>query len=130
MVGVGMLLVSFTFLTFGFTSDYWGRDWYPAVLISPLLMVSMACATVSFFSLAMKISWTRAAATQFTLYMAMSNVGDAVGARLNNANYWLAKLDWGPLGNSGFYILAGSVALLPLLVLPFMNPNAVVDRKD
>ena len=36
--------------------------------------------SVSLLALFMNISWTRAAATQFTLYMTLSNVGFAIGA--------------------------------------------------
>lgn len=148
MLGVGMAVVSATFFGFAFTADHWHREWYPAFLMIPLFTGALACATVSFFSLAMKISWTRAAATQFTLYMTMCNIGDACGARLNRANYWitdgiwcgtegseffqawLSRIDWGPLDTPGFYLLAGSVSLAPFLVLPFMRPDTVVARRD
>ena len=52
-------------------------------LLLPTFKGTLAFATVSLFSLYMKVSWTRAAATQFTLYMALSNLGYAVGAKLN-----------------------------------------------
>jgi hypothetical protein len=38
--------------------------------------------TISVFASAMQLCWKRVAATQFTLYMAMSNLGLSVGAAL------------------------------------------------
>jgi PAT family beta-lactamase induction signal transducer AmpG len=36
--------------------------------------------TIAFLAAAMGLCWQRVAATQFALYMAVSNLGDAVGA--------------------------------------------------
>ena len=130
MAGLGLILTSATLLTFGLTSAHWGSDSYPAVLLIPLFRGFFALTTVSLFSLYMKISWTGAAACQFTLYMALSNLGYKGGAKLNELNQWLAS--WGyqtTLTNGDFYVLAGCLALIPLTILPWLRPDSVVQKR-
>ncbi len=137
MAGLGIILTSATLLTFAFTSMYWYEDGYPQILLLPLFKGFFALTTVSLFSLYMKISWTGAAACQFTLYMAMSNLGHALGAGLNRLNRWIeigvargwSFLDGIVLDDSHFYMAAGVLALAPLTILPFLRPQSVVDQK-
>jgi PAT family beta-lactamase induction signal transducer AmpG len=77
------------------------------------------------FSLYMKVSWTRAAATQFTLYMTMGNVGYAIGAKLNA---WL-ELTGLPLSIADFYLIAGLLPIFPVLLLIGLNPDGIEERK-
>ncbi len=92
------------------------------VLLLPAFKGTLAFATVSFFSLFMKVSWTRAAATQFTLYMAMSNLGYALGAKL---------ITWLELSGFNLSLVAftcwPSVPLIPLLV--GLDPDGVEERR-
>jgi len=136
MAGLGMILTSATLLTFSLTSSYWSYESYPRALIIPLFKGCLAFTTVSLFSLYMKISWTRAAATQFTLYMAMSNVGYALGARLNSLNTWIdrwegsfAILQGFTLVEADFYLITGVVTLFPLAFLFFLDPDSVARQK-
>ena len=137
MAGLGLVCTSATLLTFGLTSAYWYESGYPAVWLLPLFKGFFALTTVSLFSLYMKISWTGAAACQFTLYMAMSNVGHALGAKLNSLNSWIEKaaqrgwssLDGVVLADQHFYLVAGYLALVPLFFLVFLRPDTVVAQK-
>jgi hypothetical protein len=95
------------------------------VLLLPAFKGTMAFATVSLFSLYMKVSWTRAAATQFTVYMAMGNVGYAIGAKLNA---WLPQVGFTPT-LTDFYLVAGFLPIVPLLLLIGLDPDGVVARK-
>ena len=73
----------------------------------------------------MKTSWTRAATTQYTLYMAGSNLSYAFGARL---------LTWTDSGGFGFdaadyYVIGGLAPLLSLLLLFTLDPDGVERKK-
>ena len=91
----------------------------------PAFKGTLAFATVSLFSLYMKVCWTKAAATQFTLYMAMANVGYAVGAKLNA---WIELAGFSPT-MADFYLVAGAFALLPLVFLTGLDPDGVEARR-
>ncbi len=136
MAGLGMIMTATSLLTFSLTSSHWDHESYPRMLIIPLFKGCVAFTTVSLFSLYMKISWTGAAASQFTLYMAMSNVGHALGAGLNRLNSWIELwagnfgfLEGITLAEPDFYLVAGVVSLFPLVFLVFLDPDSVVRRK-
>ena len=67
----------------------------------------------------MKIAWTTAAATQFTLYMTLLNAGNAFGPVLTRLG----------LGYAESYLLCAALAVLPLAVLPLLDPESVVRRR-
>lgn len=119
IAGIGMTITVLTFLTFSLTAQWWMTDGYPLVAYILCLETGIAMTSVSLFSLFMKISWTTAAATQFTLYMTMLNVGHAFGPVLT-------RLD---LGYPKTYMLCAALATLPLMVLPLLNPDNVLRRK-
>jgi PAT family beta-lactamase induction signal transducer AmpG len=125
MARVGLLLMAAVLFTFGATAAYWDRSWFPHVLLLPAFKGTLAFTTVSLFSLWMKVSWTKAAATQFTLYMAMSNVGYAVGAKLNA---WIELAGFAPT-LADFYLVGGILPLLPLIFLGGLDPDGVEARK-
>jgi MFS transporter, PAT family, beta-lactamase induction signal transducer AmpG len=125
MARTGLVMMGATLLTFGLTIETLAGSHYPHVLLLPLFKGAVAFTTVSAFSLFMKVSWTRAAATQFTLYMAMGNVGYALGAKLNA---WVG-LTGLSLSLADFYILGGLLALVPLVWLRGLDPDGVLARK-
>lgn len=122
---LGLILLSGVLLIFALTSPLWDHAWYPHVLLLPAFKGTLAFATVSLFSLFMKVAWTRAAATQFTLYMAMANVGYAVGAELNA---WIEQLGFS-LSLAGFYLVGGLLPIVPALLLSGLNPDGIEARK-
>jgi len=65
-------------LTMALTSSFWTS---PGVVVGFIVgfYVLFVCYTVSVFATAMQLCWKRVSATQFTLYMAVSNLGLAVG---------------------------------------------------
>lgn len=90
------------------------------VMLLPIFRGSIAFTTVSLFSLYMKSCWTAAAATQFTLYMALSNIGYSIGTQLNS---WLPALGIS-LDYPDYYVLGGllpAFAFLVLLTVPRAN---------
>ncbi len=119
MALIGGLVASGGLITFGLLHPYWVSDSFSGLWIIPLFKGAIAFQTVSLFSLYMKISWTTAAATQFTLYMAISNFGVFLGSQLN-------RLDW---ERWSLFVLGGTSALIPIVLLLLMKPDLVVKRR-
>ena len=112
-------------LVFAALPSLWDQDWFTAgyLIINPGLL---AIGSVGFLSMGMQISWTRASATMFTIYMTLSNVAHVVGNELTG----LLRPDE---GEKFTYVetmtVAGVLMLVPLLLLPLMNANQVVQAK-
>ena len=124
---LAMMACSAVFFAYTLTSAYWNVDGYPHFLLYPMFKGLVAMAAVSFFSLAMKVSWTSAAATQFTLYMALGNVGYAIGAKLNT---WLAVVFGATPSYEQFFIVSAILPLLPLVLLLGLNPDRIVRQRQ
>ena len=80
--------------------------------------------SVGFLSMAMRVSWTTAAATVFTIFMTVSNIGHVLGNKLVGP----VRERLGLTYEETFY-LAGATILIPLLLLLVMNPGQVDERK-
>ena len=137
MAATGMVFTAGVLAAFGATSTWWYESWFPVVAVLPLFKGGYAFVTVCLFSLFMKISWTAAAACQFTLYMAMSNVGFVLGSGLNRLNSWIriwtdagfSSLGGVELATHHFYYVAAVLALIPLVFMPLVKPADVERRK-
>jgi PAT family beta-lactamase induction signal transducer AmpG len=68
-------------ISMGLLKSYWVS---PAVITSYILIyyILYVFLTISIFAIGMQLCWNRVAATQFTLYMAIANMGRATGAGL------------------------------------------------
>jgi PAT family beta-lactamase induction signal transducer AmpG len=119
MAFIGGLVVSGSLITFGLLHPYWLSASFSPLWIIPLFKGAIAFQTVSLFSLFMKISWTTAAATQFTLYMSVSNFGMYLGTQLN-------RLEW---QQWQLFVLGGTSALIPIVLLLMMKPDLVVKKR-
>ena len=107
--------------TFGIFSDYWINSF----VSTTYLIIHQGCisfGTVAVFSLFMQISWTRAAATMFTSYMAMANLSTIMGTRL------AGRLDE-ILSYNSIFVLVGIVTILPLGLLVLINPDRMFKLK-
>jgi PAT family beta-lactamase induction signal transducer AmpG len=115
--GFGLLAV-----TFGLSDAYWTTTWFATgyLVVAPAFL---ALGTVSGFSLFMRISWTTAAATMFTCYMALSNVGDVIGKGLL-ANSLHKSFDYPTC-----FCLLGIVTLIPLILLCGVDARTVERAK-
>ena len=69
---------------------------------------------VAFLAVSMILCWKRVAATQFTLYMAIGNMGRAVGASLLGPAR--EHFDW-----SGMFVVFGACMVLALLVVQLLR---------
>lgn len=128
MVGYGLAAI-----TFALSRGMWNERWFSMGYL--LSCETLAAVTsVGFLSMAMRISWTTAAATVFTTYMTLSNLSHVVGN-------WLAgpvreALKFGsesPAANMRSYELtfaAVAVAsVVPLLLLIWVSPDEVDRHK-
>ena len=108
-------------IAFGLLSGYWTNSF----VSTAYLIIHPGCisfGTVAVFSLFMQISWTRAAATMFTSYMAMANLSTIMGTRL------AGRLN-GVLPYDNVFILVGIFTILPLGLLILINPDIMFKLK-
>jgi PAT family beta-lactamase induction signal transducer AmpG len=118
----GICFVITTLLTFSLTSSSWESPGYPHYLLLPAFRGGIAFTTVCLFSIYMKYCWTAAAATQFTLYMALNNIGYSIGAKLNS---WVPA--WGvALSYEQYYLLGAVLPVAALLLLLSLDTTAEV----
>jgi PAT family beta-lactamase induction signal transducer AmpG len=72
MILVGMM---------AFFSNFWSNSTFVTGFIIAFYILT-TFNTIAIFATAMRLCWKRVAATQFTLYMAISNLGLALGAAI------------------------------------------------
>ena len=116
-------------IVFAACPGMWNERWFATTYVVSFEALN-AIASVGFLSMAMRISWTTAAATVFTTYLTMSNVGHIVGN-------WLAGpvrrlfifAEYGESVTMYSYELTfrfvGLVTLTPLLLLFLVRPHEV-----
>ena len=75
------------------------------------------------FSLTMALSWSKASATMFTSYMAISNLSVVLGSKLI-----------GPLtknfSTGNIYVLMMVICLCPVALYKYMNPKPIIEIKN
>jgi PAT family beta-lactamase induction signal transducer AmpG len=108
-------------LIFGCLPQLWSQSWFTAgyLILNP---GALAIGAVGFLSMAMKISWTKAAATMFTVFMTLSNVGHVVG---NWVVGWVHDELSLSLTYEKWFFVAAFVTIAPLVLLPVVNPARV-----
>lgn len=106
--GYGLLAI-----VFGSFPGLWSENWFTAgyLFLNPGML---AMGSVSFLSMAMRISSTKSAATMFTVYMTLSNIGHVLGN-------WLVGPLRAQLSYEQAFWAAGIATLLPLLLLFFVR---------
>ena len=96
---------------------YWFQVFY--LVVYPALV---AVGTVSMFALAMALSWSKASATMFTSYMAISNMSVVIGGKLIEP---LSEV----MSIGQIYIAMMFVCLAPVVFLKSMDPRPILDIK-
>ena len=111
-------------LIFAACPGLWDQTWFTAgyLILNP---GALATGSVGFLSTAMNVSWTKAAATMFTIYMTLSNVGHVAG---NNMAGWLRDSEQLGLSYEASFVVAGLVTIVPLALVAFINPATVAAR--
>ncbi|MBW3543196.1 MAG: MFS transporter [Planctomycetes bacterium] len=133
-------------VAFAVCPGLWHERWFTT---SYLLATEglLAMGSVGFLSMAMRLSWTTSAATMFTTYMTLSNVGHVVGNKLAGpVRQWLTfdvgdslvgVLTFVPLSEPAAATLAyqpvfwfvALASLCPLFLLPLVEPARVDDAR-
>ncbi|MBP85426.1 MAG: hypothetical protein CMJ64_01720 [Planctomycetaceae bacterium] len=117
--GYGLLAI-----VFGCCPHLWSERWFAAgyLFLNPGLL---AMGAVGYLSMGMRISWTKAAATVFTVFMTVSNIAHVLG------NSLVGPLrDGYALTYEQTFMVAGIAMFLPLFLLPLVVPEQVDRRKD
>lgn len=106
MMRIYLVLIIAALISAALLKPYWDQTVVITSFIA-VFYVLITFTTIAIFAAAMNLCWKRISATQFTLYMAISNLGLAAGA-------WLL----GPLTNmmSWEYLLA-AIVIFPLIML-------------
>ncbi len=106
-------------LIFAAFAGQWGESWFATgyLFVNPGLL---AVGSVGFLAMSMRLSWTKAAATMFTIYLTTANIGHVVGN-------WMVGLLREELGFSYelTFAFAGVAVILPLFLLPLVRPEDV-----
>lgn len=131
---VGFGGYAMTVLIFAACPGMWDQHWF-AMTYLILYEALAAVASVGFLSMAMRISWTTAAATVFTTYMTLSNVSHLFGN-------WLAgpvqeMLKFGDTSDAAkmrsfelTFWYVGIITLIPLFFLFLVRPVEVDIARD
>ena len=119
VMGVSLGASALLALLFGALPGLWSTAWFTTLylVLAPALW---AVVGVSFLSFSMRITWTRSAATIFTTYMTLSNVGHVIGN-------WMAGPVREVFSYEHTYLASGLMIIVPILLLPLVRP-AQVDR--
>ncbi len=122
MLSVYLSLIIILIAVFAFMNNLWSNNIVVyAFILSYYTLYTFLC--IAMFAAAMHLCWKTVAATQFTLYMALSNMGRAAGATM------LGVLKT----NYSWEIVLLIIALMPLImvfVIQFMNFNKHRVRVD
>lgn len=81
MMSIYLILLITLIVSAFFLRDYWANR-YIFIGFIGLFYTLITFTTIAIFASAMQLCWKRISATQFTLYMAISNLGLAAGAAL------------------------------------------------
>ena len=96
----------------------WFQSFYLAVY-----PFCIAMGTVAMFALAMALSWSKASATMFTSYMAISNLSVVIGNKLIGPFSELFSV-------GQIYLLMMVICLSPVVLLKSMDPRPILDIKS
>ncbi len=122
MISIYLVVLLALFAGMFLLKSFWNREFIITGFMA-LYYVLYVFITIGSFAIGMELCWCRVAATQFTLYMAISNMGRAVGASL-----------LGPLKNAFaweyVFLIVGIFALLSLLFIMVMRMRKHLEKLD
>ncbi len=122
MISIYLTLLIVLAGAMSFLNAYWQKDIFVTGFIIGFYVL-ITFTTIAIFASAMQLCWKRVAATQFTLYMAISNLGLAAGAAV--MGQLKGFLDW------EYVILVYIIfALVMLVLIRFINFEKHQKRVD
>ncbi len=117
------ILIGLFAVSFGLSREYWDDATLLTAYFWQIEFFSVMMA-VAFIPIAMRLCNPRVAATQFTLYMAASNIGRPVG------NWVAATTDEMGSPQMMYFILAGVFALITLIMIFVRFPLKAPDAEE
>ena len=116
-------------MIFALFPQMWNQGWFAMTYVLSYETLS-AIGAVGFLSMAMRISWTKAAATVFTTFLTLSNVSHVIGNWMAGpVRSALTFAEYGDRANMVSYELTfwfvGIVSLIPILLLIWVRPDEV-----
>jgi len=123
VISLGFGMYGLLAFVFGACPHLWNQYWFAVgyLLLNP---GALAFGAVGFLSMGMRISWTRASASMFTIYMTLSNVGHVIG----NSVVGPLRDDYSFSYEQTFWF-AGLAAVVPLIFLVAVRPEQVDERR-
>ena len=125
MMGLGILLIGLHAFTLAATQELWSNTWFVKVMMSfwiMMLPITMVCS----LSLAMSICSPGESATQFAIYMSVTNMGAASGAAIYGS---VSSFTSWPQG----YAVMGLMGFLLLFTIVMFSmhghPETVLEEK-
>jgi PAT family beta-lactamase induction signal transducer AmpG len=103
-----------------FLKMYWINTWFISIFMV-VYQVLYVVATIGVFATAMQCCWKRVSATQFTLYMTISNIGRIAGAKLIGP--MKSNFNW-----EYTFLLFSMMIALAWILIRFMRINHQVKR--
>ncbi len=122
MISIYLVVLLALFAGMFLLKPFWNREFIITGFMA-LYYVLYVFITIGSFAIGMELCWCRVSATQFTLYMAISNMGRALGASL-----------LGPLKNTFewryVFLIVGVFASVSLLFIMVMRMRKHLERLD
>jgi PAT family beta-lactamase induction signal transducer AmpG len=125
MISIYLILLILLVGSMSFLKTYWQNDVFiTGFIIGFYILITFT--TIAIFASAMQLCWKRVAATQFTLYMAISNLGLAAGAAIMGQLKELFNWEYVILS----YIIFVFVMLVLMKFIYFENHEKRVDELE
>ena len=122
MISIYLVALLLIFAGMILMKSYWDKDFIITGFMA-LYYILYVFITIGSFAIGMELCWCRVSATQFTLYMAISNIGRAVGASMLGP--LKETFDW------EYVILAvGLFSLVSLLFIIVLRLKKHLDKLD
>ncbi len=122
MISIYLVVLLALFAGMFLLKSFWNREFIITGFMA-LYYVLYVFITIGSFAIGMELCWCRVSATQFTLYMAISNMGRALGASL-----------LGPLKEAFaweyVFLIVGVFALVSLLFIIVLRMKKHLERID
>jgi MFS transporter, PAT family, beta-lactamase induction signal transducer AmpG len=120
MITIYLICMILLVAAMAFFRIYWSNAFLVTGFISTYITLWVFL-SVAVFATGMELCWKRVAATQFTLYMAISNLGKAVGSGLLGPLHKVMDWEYVILSFAGF-------AIVMLVLVQFLRLNKHLDR--
>ena len=113
MLFIYLVFLSVLIVSFAFFPSLWGiaKVVFSFILLYYLVAIFLNIAT---FATGMHLCWKTVAATQFTLYMALANMGRSVGA-------WLVGILKESMSWDYVFIITAILPLITVIIIQFLN---------